>query len=115
MKLMIDNTEVSVAWENNESAAALSKLTSAGPLSIKMSMYGGFEQVGQLGASLPRDDKQISAAAGDIMLYSGRQIVVFYGHNSWAYTRLGRITGKTAEELAELLGSGNVTLTISQD
>ena len=78
-----------------------------------MSMYGGFEQVGSLGTSLPRDDKQITTNAGDIVLYSGNQIVVFYGTNSWAYTRLGRITDKTASEMADLLGNGNVRITIS--
>ena len=78
-----------------------------------MSMYGGFEQVGSLGTSLPRNDKQTTTEAGDIVLYSGNQIVVFYGSNSWTYTRLGRITDKTAAEMADLLGKGNVTITIS--
>ena len=76
-------------------------------------MHGGFEQVGSLGTSLPRDDKQITTNAGDIVLYSGNQIVVFYGSNSWAYTRLGRITDKTTSEMADLLGNGNVRITIS--
>ena len=77
-----------------------------------MSMYGGFEQVGSIGSKLPRNDKQTTTAAGDIVLYSGNQMVIFYGSNSWAYTRLGHITDKDAEEMAELLGSGNVTITI---
>ena len=109
----IGNTEVSVDWESNNSVKALIKLVELEPLEIEMSMYGGFEQVGSLGTSLPRDDKQITTKAGDIVLYSGNQIVVFYGSNSWAYTRLGRITDKTASELTDLLGNGNVTLTIS--
>lgn len=109
----IGNTEVSVDWENNNSVNALKKLVESEPLVIDMSMYGGFEQVGSLGTSLPRDDKQITTTAGDIVLYSRNQIVVFYGSNSWAYTRLGRITDKTASELADLLGNGNVKITIS--
>ena len=76
-------------------------------------MYGGFEQVGPIGQSLPRNDEQTTTSSGDIVLYSGNQIVVFYGSNSWSYTRLGRITDKTASELAELLGNGDVTITIS--
>ena len=80
----------------------------------KMSMYGGFEQVGSLGQSLPRNDVQTTTSAGDIVLYSGNQIVVFYGSNSWAYTRLGRISDKTAEELTALLGNGDVTITIGK-
>lgn len=109
----IGNTEVSVDWENNNSVNALVKLVGSEPLVIGMSMYGGFEQVGSLGTSLPRDDKQITTKAGDIVLYSGNQIVLFYGPNSWSYTRLGRITDKTASEIAELLGNGNVNITIS--
>ena len=78
-----------------------------------MAMYGGFEQVGPIGTNLPRNDVQTTTEAGDIALYSGNQIVVFYGSNSWAYTRLGHLTDKTAYELAEILGNGNVTVTIS--
>ena len=113
LRLSIGDTEVSVSWEDNESVDALKSLTKGKPLVINMSMYGGFEQVGPLGASLPRDDRQTTTEAGDIVLYSGNQIVVFYGSNSWAYTRLGRITDKTASEMADLLGNGNVTMTIS--
>ncbi len=113
LRLLIGDTEVSVSWEDNESVNALIDLAKAEPLVIDMSMYGGFEQVGSLGTSLPRIDEQITTEAGDIVLYSGNQIVVFYGSNSWAYTRLGRITDKTAAELTDLLGNGNVTITIS--
>ena len=110
MRLLINNSEVSVSWENNESVAALTDLVKAEPLEVNMSMYGGFEQVGSLGKSLPRNDKQTTTQAGDIVLYSGNQIVLFYGSNSWAYTRLGRITDKSASELTQLLGNGNVTI-----
>jgi hypothetical protein len=85
------------------------------PLTVQLSMYGGFEQVGPLGTSLPRDDVQTTTQAGDIVLYSGNQIVVFYGSNSWAYTRLGRITDKTADEMKALLGNGDVAITISEE
>ena len=113
MHLLIGNTEVSVVWEDNESVSALIDLVKAEPLVIDMSMYGDFEQVGSLSTSLPRNDKQTTTEAGDIVLYSGNQIVVFYGSNSWSYTRLGRITDKTAAEMADLLSNGNVTMTIS--
>lgn len=113
MHLFIGSTEISVEWEDNESVNALIELVKAEPLIIDMSTYGGFEQVGALGTSLPRDDKQMTAEAGDVVLYSGNRLVIFYGSNSWAYTRLGRVADKTAAEMAELLGSGNVTITIS--
>ncbi len=113
LHFLIDDTEVSVEWEDNQSVNALIDLAKTEPLKIKMSMYGDFEQVGPLGTSLPRSDRQTTTVAGDIVLYSGNQIVVFYGSNSWAYTRLGRITDKTAAQMADLLGKGSVTITIS--
>ena len=114
MRMKIGDTVVTVEWENNGSVEALEKLAQDQPLTVEMSMYGGFEQVGSLGQHLPRNDVQTTTSAGDIVLYSGNQIVVFYGSNSWAYTRLGRITDKTPAEMAELLGSGDVTITIGK-
>ena len=113
LRLYINDTEVSVTWEDNESVAALMDLASSGPFTVRMSMYGGFEQVGSLGTSLPENDVRTTTQAGDIVLYAGSRIVIFYGSNSWAYTRLGRITDKTARELAELLGSGDVSVTLT--
>lgn len=115
MTMTIGNTPVQVAWEDNESVNALKELVKDEPLTIQMSMYGGFEQVGSLGSSLPRDDIQTTTSAGDIVLYSGNQIVVFYGPNSWAYTRLGTITDKTDAEMAKLLSNGDVTITITAE
>ena len=112
LQMTIGETLVDVEWEDNESVEALKELCQEGPLTIRMSMYGGFEQVGSVGQSLPRDDNQTTTQAGDIVLYSGDQIVVFYGSNSWAYTRLGHITDKSVQEMAELLGNGDVTITI---
>ena len=113
LTMKIDGKRVAVEWEENESVAALTELVKDKPLTVQTSMYGGFEQVGSIGTSLPRNDAQTTTQAGDIVLYSGNQIVVFYGTNSWAYTRLGHVTDKTAAEMAELLGNGNVTITIS--
>ena len=112
MHMKINDVPVSVEWEDNKSVEALRKNL---PLTVKMSMYGGFEQVGSLGRSLPRNDKRITTHAGDIVLYSGNQIVVFYGSNTWAYTKLGRITDKTPSELADLLGESDAVITISAD
>lgn len=109
MKLAIGDQEVPVTWEENASVDALRELL---PLTIEMSMYGGFEQVGSIGQSIMRDDRQTTTDAGDIVLYSGNQIVAFYGSNSWAYTKLGRVD-LSREEMTQLLGNGNVTITIS--
>lgn len=113
LKLSVAGSEVSVVWEENASVEALAELVKTAPLTVQLTMYGGFEQVGPLGTSLPRDDMQTTTQAGDIVLYSGDQIVVFYGANSWAYTRLGRITDRSRQQLDELLGNGDVTITLS--
>ena len=112
MQMMIGETPVTVAWEDNASVEALKTLAAEG-LAIDMAMYGGFEQVGSIGQSLPRDDQQTTTTSGDIVLYSGNQLVVFYGNNSWAYTRLGHITDQTPEQMKALLGNGDVTITLS--
>lgn len=108
MRLLIGETEVPVTWEENASVEALKELS---PITIQMSMYGGFEQVGALGQSIVRNDKQTTTNYGDIVLYSGDQIVVFYGSNSWSYTRLGHID-LTQQEMKDLLGGGDVSITL---
>ena len=113
MLMMVGDMSVEVDWEENESVEALKELA-AEDLTIEMFMYGGFEQVGSIGQSLPRNDTQTTTASGDIVLYSGDQLVVFYGSNTWAYTRLGKIVDKTPEEMEELLGNGDVTITLSK-
>ena len=113
LKMKIGATAVAVKWEDNATVRALQGLCVNKPLTIQMSMYGGFEQVGEIGKSLPRDDRQMTAVSGDVVLYSGNRIVVFYGSNSWSYTKLGRITDKNAAEMAKLLGNGDVKITFS--
>lgn len=111
MKLFIGDTEVPVTWEDNESVKELKSLL---PLTIHMSMYGGFEQVGSIGQRIARSDKQTVTSSGDIVLYSGNQIVVFYGSNSWAYTRLGHVN-LSQQEMTDLLSHGDVKITIMGD
>lgn len=113
LQMTIGGTPVSVAWEDNEAVQAMKELCRSQTLTINMSMYGGFEQVGSIGTTLPQNDVQTTTSAGDIVLYSGNQIVVFYGSNTWAYTRLGHITDKTQAELTQLLSNGNVTITLT--
>ena len=107
-------TAVPVKWEDNDSVRALMELAADESLTISMSMYGGFEQVGAIGQSIVRDDVQTTTAAGDIVLYAGDQIVLFYGSNRWAYTRLGHME-LSQQELKELLGHGDVTITLSAE
>lgn len=108
MRLSIGGTAVPVTWESNASVEALKNLC---PLTIQMSMYGGFEQVGSIGQSIVRNDRQTDTHYGDIVLYSGNQIVIFYGSNSWAYTRLGHVN-LSQQEMRNLLGNGDVCITL---
>ena len=98
---------------DNTASRELTKLLEHGDISIQMRDYGGFEKVGALPQSLPTSNTRITTAPGDIMLYQGNQMVIFYGSNSWSYTRLGKIDGATASNLRQFLGNGDVTLTIS--
>ncbi|QFJ55332.1 cyclophilin-like fold protein [Pseudobutyrivibrio xylanivorans] len=110
MVMKIGEIPVDITWEDNASVEELKSLADSG-LTIPMSMYGGFEQVGPIGTSITRDDKQTTTSAGDVVLYSGNQLVVFYGSNSWAYTRLGKIN-LSEKDLIELLSNGDVTITL---
>ncbi len=115
MTMKIGDTKVNVDWEDNQAVKALRDMAKDGDVTIQMSMYGGFEQVGPIGQNLPQNDEQITTSSGDIVLYAGNQMVVFYGSNSWAYTRLGHISDRDEAEMAELLSNGDVTITISID
>ena len=111
MRLKIGDTEVPVIWEDNASVEEL-RILAVNGLTVGMSMYGGFEQVGPIGQSIASNDEQTTTSPGDIVLYSGDQIVIFYGSNSWSYTRLGRID-LSETEMEELLGNGDVTTEIT--
>ncbi|NCB94612.1 MAG: hypothetical protein EOM40_18990 [Clostridia bacterium] len=113
VQIQIGETTLTATLEDNDAANALKDLILEEPLTIEFSQYGGFEQVGSIGTSLPRKDVQTTTSAGDIVLYSGNQMVMFYGSNSWAYTRLGKIDDLSNSELDELLGNGNVTATFT--
>ena len=98
---------------DNSSSRALVDLLQKGELTIEMHDYGNFEKVGSLPSSLPRNDTQISTEPGDIILYQGNQITIYYDTNSWNFTLLGKIDGITKAELKKILGKGNVTVVLS--
>ncbi len=107
-----DNTLTAVL-EDNESAKALKELLTENPLTISASNYGGFEKVCSLGTELPRDDSHTTTHAGDICLYNGNQIVIFYGSNSWSYTRLGKVSDMDESQLEEVLSGEETEVTLS--
>ena len=98
---------------DNSSAVAFYELLEKGPLTVDMHDYGSFEKVGPLGTTLPRNDTQITTTAGDIILYQGNQITIYYDTNSWNFTRLGKVDEITQTELKKILGKGNVTAVFS--
>ena len=113
LAMAVNGEAVEIEWEDNESVAALAQMAQSAPVQIQMSGYGGFEQVGSIGASLPRNDVRMTTAPGDIVLYAGNQLVMFHGSNTWEYTKLGKITGKTEAELKQLLGGEGVAVTVA--
>lgn len=112
MNLYINETNIPVTWEDNDTVKEIRKEALLGDIVISMSMYSDFEQVGPLGKTYTRNDSQTTTLNGDIVLYSGNQIVVFYGSNTWAYTRLGKMN-LSEEDVIKLLSNGDVTLRIS--
>ena len=111
MNVQIGDTSFTVTMENNAATSELIEMMREAPISISMNDYSGFEKVGPLGRSLTTDNHQTTTSAGDIVLYSGNQIVMFYGSNSWSYTRIGKIDDLTGWE--DALGSGSITAVFS--
>lgn len=107
------NHTLTATLADNSSATAFYTLLKKEPLTVDMHDYGSFEKVGPLGTSLPRNDTQITTTAGDIILYQGNQITIYYDTNSWNFTRLGKVDGKSQAELKEILGKGDVTTVFS--
>ena len=99
--------------ENNSSAKAFIALLQKGDLTVDMHDYGNFEKVGSIGSNLPRNDKPITTKPGDVILYQGNQITIYYDENSWNFTKLGEIQGVGQQELKSILGSGNVSVRFS--
>lgn len=113
MNVEVNGTRFTATLMDNAAADALADWLEEGPVTLELSDYAGFEKVGSLGRSLPASNSQTTTHAGDIVLYQGSQIVLFYGSNSWSYTRLGRIDDLTGWE--DALGGGDVTVTLSME
>lgn len=107
-----DNT-LEILPADNSSAAALLELLAEKDITVDMQDYGGFEKVGSLGSSLPTNDENITTTAGDVILYQGNQITIYYSKNTWNFTRLGKVQGLSADELKAILGDGDVSVRFS--
>ena len=107
-------TKTATLVDNSATQTLVAKLQEA-PVTVTLNSSGGFEIWGALGFSLPTSNEQVNAQPGDIVLYNGSNICMFYGTNSWSYTRLGRIDGFSGSELRTFLkaGESNISVTLS--
>lgn len=111
--ITVNGTAMTAAFEDNPSAEALESLLLQGPLTIDMHDYGSMEKVGPIGQSLPQSNEQITTQPGDVILYQGNQLTIYYAQNTWNFTRVGKIQNMSADELKSILGSGDPTVTFS--
>ena len=111
--IKINNNVLNIRLEDNSATIELKERLKNGDIVVNAHEYGGFEKVGDLGFSLTREDTNITTSAGDIVLYQGNQISLFYNSNSWSYTKLGKILNVSSSELKNILGNGDVTITFT--
>ena len=113
IKLKVNGHVFNVKLENNKATKELVNKLKNGNIKINANEYGGFEKVGDLGFSLPTSDKYIKTSSGDLVLYNGDEISLFYNSNSWEYTKLGKLQNVNANDLKNILGTGDVTFVLS--
>lgn len=113
LKIRVNDTTFTATLEENSSAKAFAEFLTQGNLTLDMHDYGSFEKVADLPRSFPRNDTQIDTDAGDIILYQGKSITIYYDKNSWNFTRLGKIDNVNKKRLKQILGDGNATVTFS--
>lgn len=111
--ITIGDRSETITSVNNDATRRLSDILANGPMSVSLNDYGGFEKVGSLPMSLPTSDSPITTEPGDVILYQGRNLVIFYGSNTWSYTRLGKIKSLSANEIRAFLGDGEIEITLS--
>ena len=113
LKIHVNDTAFTATFEENSSAKAFAEFLAQGDLTLDMHDYGSFEKVADLPRSFPRNETQIDTDAGDIILYQGNSITIYYDKNSWNFTRLAHIDNVNKKRLQQILGKGNVKATFS--
>ncbi|WP_168354611.1 cyclophilin-like fold protein [Palleniella muris] len=111
--ISVNGRSMTATLADNSSAAALVALLEQGSLTYNAHDYGNFEKVGDIGHALPRNDEYITTVPGDIILYLGNNVCIYYDTNEWNFTRLGRIDNLSASEIRSILGTGDCTVTLS--
>ena len=113
IKIAVNDEVLTVRLEQNVATEALVERLEEGEVVVEAREYGGFEKVGELGFRLPTQDAEMKTRPGDVMLYQGDQMTIFYGSNAWSYTKLGEVMGEAKGRLASILGKGDVKLRLS--
>ena len=115
MYITIDGQMLRATLADNTSVQALMEALKQAPITYEAHDYGDFEKVGPLGQSFPENNESITTEPGDIILYQGSNLCLYYDTNTWTFTRIGKIEGKTQAELKQILkaGQGNITVTLS--
>ena len=108
--ITVSGESLEADFADNSSAKALAEALKKSPITYKADDYGGFEKVGDLGKSFPQNNEQISTSAGDIILYQGHNLCIYYGENSWNFTRIAKIPNISKEELLKFLGDGEIDI-----
>ena len=110
--ITIDGQTQAVTLVDNQATKTLVEKLQQAPVTVTLSSSGGFEIWGALGFSLPTSNEQINAQPGDMILYNGSNICIFYGTNSWSYTRLGKIDGLSESQLRTFLKAGESNISV---
>ena len=113
LKIHVNDTTFTATLNDNSSAKALVELLQKGDLTLDMEDFSNFEKVADLPVQLPRNDTPTETDAGDLILYLGKRIVIYYDKNSWNFTPLGKIDNVNKKRLKQILGDGNATVTFS--
>jgi flavodoxin len=115
MDITINGKTLTALLVDNTSTAALKDILEKGNITYEAHDFGNFEKVGDIGHTLPQNNESIITNPGDIILYQGTNICIYYDTNTWNFTRLGKIDGITQTELKKFLNAsgGNVTITLS--
>ena len=111
--LHVNGHTLTVDLRDNSSVRALVDELKSGDITVAMKDYARVEKFGELPRSFPRNDERITTEAGDVILSEGNLLVIYYDRNSWNFTRLGKIRDLSQAELKKILGTGNVTVTVS--
>ena len=111
--ITINGKTLTADFADNSSAKALADALTKSSITYQADDYGNFEKVGDLGQSFPKNDENITTEPGDIILYQGHNLCIYYAQNTWSFTRIAKIKGISKDELKEFLSEGEITVTLS--